>query len=164
MNDPKCKRFHRECDEFSLCVNIGEKGYVLAEHPNERFTIFYYAVYGRGKFGKIFDSDFKMIESGCISDVQDYVNDEVLFHALEDFHLIGFNTLNKNKKWKSRLIELNEKELILDNTNSFLICFDGNPTVNDKKFKRYEYSKVNMNKTYKIDLGDNGTLVLFSKI
>jgi len=25
MQDPKCRRFHRVCGDFSLCVNIGEK-------------------------------------------------------------------------------------------------------------------------------------------
>ena len=28
-----CRRFYRESGEFSLCVNIGKKDYVLAENP-----------------------------------------------------------------------------------------------------------------------------------
>jgi hypothetical protein len=164
MSSPKCKRFHRECDEFSICVNIGEQGYVLAEHYNERFTSFYYLIYGSGKFGRLFDSNYLNLCEKKIIDVQDYFYDEVIFHALEDFHLIGFNTYDKNVKWKSRLINLDEKKLIVSDTKSFLICFNGNPVVNDKKFKRYDYSKLNPNKNYEINLSDNDVLALFTKV
>ena len=41
-----CKRYYRNCNEFGICVNIGKKGYVLAEEPTERKTIFQYGIYG----------------------------------------------------------------------------------------------------------------------
>jgi hypothetical protein len=163
MRDPKCKRFHRVCNEFSLCVNIGEKGYVLSEHPNERFTIFYYLPYGSGKFGKIFESEYIFLDNKCIIDVQDYVNSEVLFQSLEDFYIIGFNTFDKNVKWNSRLVRADENVLELDSKKTFLICFDGKPIVNGKKFKRYDYSQVYSGKTYNIDLNGDGVLVIFSR-
>ena len=50
-----CKRYFRNCNEFGICVNIGKKGYVLAEEPTERKTIFQYGIYGIGKFARIFD-------------------------------------------------------------------------------------------------------------
>ena len=31
---PKCRRFVRGNSDFDLCVNIGQKGYVVAEHPD----------------------------------------------------------------------------------------------------------------------------------
>ena len=31
MTAPSCKRRFRNCNEFGLCVNIGQNGYVLAE-------------------------------------------------------------------------------------------------------------------------------------
>ena len=43
-----CKRYFRNCNEFGICVNIGKKGYVLAEEPTERKTIFQYGIYGVG--------------------------------------------------------------------------------------------------------------------
>ena len=39
-----CRRFYRECPEFNICVNIGKKDYVLAEDPQERYTIFQYGI------------------------------------------------------------------------------------------------------------------------
>ena len=50
-----CRRFYRECPEFNICVNIGKKDYVLAEDPQERYTIFQYGINGIGKFGRIFE-------------------------------------------------------------------------------------------------------------
>ena len=104
MEDPKCRRFYRVCGDFSLCVNIGEKGYVLAEHPNERYTIFYYGIRGSGKFARLFEEKYLTIEEGKLYDVQEYVNSNVVFQAEEDFHLIGFNTNDKNIKWQAQII------------------------------------------------------------
>lgn len=161
--DPRCKRFFRKCEDFSLCVNIGENEYVLAEHPNERFTIFYYGVKGRGKFGKPFESDHLMIESNVITDVQDYVNGEVLFQALEDFFLVGFNTLDKNVKWEAELLTKENKTVTSKPGRSFLLCLDGDVMVNDKKFKRYDYAEIFPEIEYSLNIKDNGALGLFSK-
>ena len=45
MIDDANKRFYRRCDEFAICVNIGKEGYVTAESPEDRNTIFQYIVY-----------------------------------------------------------------------------------------------------------------------
>ena len=44
-----CRRFYRVGNELSLCVNIGKKDYVLAEHPVDSNTIYYYGIKGSGK-------------------------------------------------------------------------------------------------------------------
>lgn len=165
MNDPKCKRFFRHCEEFSLCVNIGENGYVISEHPNERFTIFYYGVYGSGKFGRIFESEFINLDSKnrIIEDVQDYVHSKVLFEATEDFFIIGFNTLDKNIKWQAELLTSENKTVKVKKEKSFLVCLDNNVFVNDKKFKRYDYAEIFPEVEYKLDIDKSGTLGLFSK-
>ena len=59
-----CKRYFRNCNEFGICVNIGKKGYVLAEEPTERKTIFQYGIYGIGKFARIFDPNYITFEGG----------------------------------------------------------------------------------------------------
>jgi hypothetical protein len=165
MNDPKCKRFFRHCEEFSLCVNIGEKGYVIAEHPNERFTIFYYGIHGSGKFGRMFESDFINLDSKnrIIEDVQDYVHSKVLFEATEDFFIIGFNTLDKNIKWKAELLTSENNVVKTKIGKSFLVCLDGNVFVNGKKFKRYDYAEIFPEVEYKLDIDKTGGLGLFSK-
>lgn len=163
MNDPKCKRFHRICDDFSLCINVGERGYVLAEHPNERFTIFYYGLYGSGKFGRIFESDYVLIKSKELVDVRDYVHNEVIFQSLEDFYLIGFNTLDKSINWKAKLLNSSEKNIKVFKKTT-LICLDGNVLIDDKKFKRYDYSVLDPETTYECNfLNPNSCAVIFWK-
>jgi hypothetical protein len=162
MNDPRCKRFYRHYEEFGLCVNIGDKEYVLAEHPNERYTIFYYGVYGSGKLGRIFESDYITIESKKIVNVQDYLNDSVVFQSQEDFYLIGFNTPDKNIKWDAKLWENKENKLKVDK-RTILLCLNGNFLINEKKFKRFDYSVLEKEKEYNIDFLDNeSALGLFS--
>ena len=165
MNDPKCKRFFRKCGDFSICVNIGEKGYVLAEHPNERLTIFYYGVYGSGKFGRIFESDFIELDSkhNKIVDVQDYVHSKILFEGTEDFHIIGFNTFDKNIKWEAELLTKEDKIVTAKPGKSFLLCLEEDVFVNDKKFKRYDYAEIFLGIEYTLNIKDKGALGLFSK-
>lgn len=165
MRDPTCRRFHRNCEDFTLCVNIGEKGYVLAEHPNERYTIFYYGLYGSGRFGKIFESDFIELDSKHhkIVDVQDYVNSEVVFQAHEDFCIIGFNTMDKNIRWNARMLDKNIK-IVKEYKKSVLICLDGNIIVNGKKFKRYHYASLNMGEEYNLDLNQDSATVIFTQV
>ena len=132
MEDPKCRRFYRVCGDFSLCVNIGEKGYVLAEHPNERYTIFYYGIRGRGKFARLFEEKYLNIEEGKLYDVQEYVNSNVVFQAEEDFHLIGFNTNDKNIKWQAQIINTEINKYTTEYIKSYLVCLDGKILINGK--------------------------------
>ncbi len=151
MIDPKCKRFHRVCEDFSICVNIGEKGYVIAEHSNERFSAFYYPIYGKGKFGKLYDPNYKILESKKILDIQEYMEDSVVFQADEDFHMIGFNTLDKNIKWGCIQVTPDLKSIKLDSDVNFIICLNGKMKVNIKNFKRYDYAKLEKGKEYNLE-------------
>lgn len=167
LKDPKCRRFFRQCDDFNLCVNMGQKGYVLAEHPNERFTIFYYGIYGSGIFGRVFDEEKPIILDSSkheVVDVQNYVHDKVIFEATEDFYIVGFNTPDKRIKWKAQLIERGQEFLEVNHFKSYLLCLNGNPIVNMKKFKRYDYSLVSPDNEYKLVVRDDDVLILFSQI
>ena len=113
-----CKRYFRNCNEFGICVNIGKKGYVLAEEPTERKTIFQYGIYGIGKFARIFDPNYITFEGGKFYDVREYEKDNVVFEAQEDFFLIGFNKLD-DYNWEGRLIDKDESKLDLK-TNQFI--------------------------------------------
>lgn len=163
LRDPRCKRFYRQCEDFTICVNIGEKGYVLAENPNERFTIFVYGIYGSGKFGKIFESDYLNLNSNKIIDIQDYVHSKVLFEGTEDFYMIGFNTLDKDIKWEAELLTSENKSVVAKPIKSFLLCLNGDVSVNGKKFKRYDYTEIFPDKEYSLDIKENGAVGLFTK-
>jgi hypothetical protein len=164
MEDPKCRRFYRVCGDFSLCVNIGEKGYVLAEHPNERYTIFYYGIRGRGKFARLFEEKYLNIEEGKLYDVQEYVNSNVVFQAEEDFHLIGFNTNDKNIKWQAQIINTEINKYTTEYIKSYLVCLDGKILINGKNFKRYDYAQLKVGKEYNIEQSDNSVLIMISEI
>ena len=164
MEDPKCRRFYRVCGDFSLCVNIGEKGYVLAEHPNERYTIFYYGIRGSGKFARLFEEKYLNIEEGKLYDVQEYVNSNVVFQAEEDFHLIGFNTNDKNIKWQAQIINTEINKYTTEYIKSYLVCLDGKILINGKNFKRYDYAQLNVGKEYNIEQSDNSVLIMISEI
>ena len=164
MESPKCRRFYRVCGDFSLCVNIGEKGYVLAEHPNERYTIFYYGIRGSGKFARLFEEKYLNIEEGKLYDVQEYVNSNVVFQAEEDFHLIGFNTNDKNIKWQAQIINTEINKYTTEYIKSYLVCLDGKILINGKNFKRYDYAQLNVGKEYNIEQSDNSVLIMISEI
>jgi len=164
---PKCRRIEKYCEDFSLCINIGQKDYVIAEHPNQRYTVFYYGVYGSGKFGKVFEPDYLFFESKYddIADVHDYVNSKVLFEATEDFFLIGFNTLDKDVKWEAKVLTSKDKKTTLDSNKgkSFLVCLNGNCSINDKKFKRCNYTEIFPGIEYVLDIEEKSAIGLFSK-
>tara|TARA_R100001510_G_scaffold22258_1_gene19483 strand:+ start:286 stop:798 length:513 start_codon:yes stop_codon:yes gene_type:complete len=164
-----CKRCYRNCNNFAICVNIGRADYVLAEHPTNTNTLFYYVIYGSGKLGKMFSNDYITIKEGDFVDVRDTIHDYRTFHSLENFYLIGFNSIEKNERWDGRLIEKHEKTLDLHrlydnplpvNYKCFVVCLNGNPLVNGRKFKRYEYSEVIYPNDYQIELND-GVLGFF---
>jgi hypothetical protein len=167
MKDPKCKRFHRICDDFSLCVNMGEKGYVLAEHPNERFTIFYYGLYGSGIFGRVFDKEEPIIldaNKNLVVDVQNYVHDKVLFEATEDFYIVGFNTLDKKIKWDAKILDSKTTEIRGDCDKSYALCMNGSPHINGKKFKRYDYSLLLEDEIYDVTIKNDDIIIIFSQV
>ena len=161
------RRAVRHCEHFSLCVNIGKKGHVIAEDPRERFTIYQYNIYGGGKAGVMFEEGYIESQVGVLMDLRPHIHKKVIFEATEDFFTIGFNTLDKNQNWEGRLVKKNETKLDLNyirelEKETFLICFDGKPVVNNKQMKRYDYARINLSKDYDIKL-NNGALGLFFK-
>ena len=104
---PSCKRRFRNCNEFGLCVNIGQNGYVLAEDVETFESIFLYVVKGNGKIGKMFKTDYLDLNEGKFYDIKDYENDDVIFKSDEEFYLIGFNNINQDS-WEGRLLKSDE--------------------------------------------------------
>ena len=88
MIDDGNKRFYRRCDEFAICVNIGKEGYVTAESPEDRNTIFQYIVYGRGKAGIMFTEDYIEFKERELVDLRKYVHEYVMSYGSEDFFII----------------------------------------------------------------------------
>ena len=116
-----------------------------------------------GKFGRIFDPNPITLDANKkeIADVQDYVNDRVSFASDSDFFLIGFNTLDKDVKWAYKIITSNDDDFVFGSKKTFIVCLDGNPIVNNKKLKRYDYSQIYPNKEYNLNMNDKGVLGIF---
>lgn len=165
MKEPSCRRAIRAAKDFDICVNIGEKEYVIAEHPAERYTTFYYVVYGSGKFGRVFESDYVLLEEGNFYNVTDYVKDKVLFESLEDFYLIGFNTRDKDVKWEGKILKGKKIRNLTVERPSVIINFNKSPIhVEDKKFIRYDYAYLEPNKNYTMAVQKDYVIGLFHKI
>ena len=160
---PKCRRFVRDTIDFDICVNIGQKGYVVAEHPDIRYTTHYIITQGSGKFSRIFEENYILLDELKVYDVTDYVKDKVVFEALEDFYLIGFNPHFKDVKWEGKLIEGKPRKITVDK-RTVLINLNRPPIhVNDKKFKRFDYAYLEAGREYKLALPTGHITALFHK-
>ena len=72
-------------------------------------------------------------------------------------NLAGFNTLDTHQDWEGKLI----KESFMGDNDSWLVCFDGNPTVNDAILSRMDYAKLEK-KWYNVDI-NNSIVGVFKK-
>lgn len=163
---PKYKRFLKKYDEFILCVNVGEAGYVAAEDPSKIYTLYLYVIKGRGKLGPLFDSNYTTLDSeeGKLYDVSEYLYKPGAMEAETDFNYIGFNTLDKSVKWDGRLIKNTDSIVSINNPNSYFVCFDGQVTINGKEFKRFDYASAEVGKEYNVEIRKNSALGLFNKL
>jgi len=162
---PKYKRFLKKVDnEFAICAQIGDKGLTQVEYHNLRYTLYQYTVYGKGKYGVITDSGVKFEEHPDpfkrLLSTKDAMGKNTLFVADEDFHIIGFGSLDMNVDWDGKLVT---ESFVCDNDRSWMICFDGRPIVNEKELVMYDYAKLEVGKSYNIDIKD-GALGVFRKI
>lgn len=173
---PNYKRVLKKCDDFILCVNSGDAGYLGAGHPNLNYTLYMYTLKGKsivhritkgdGEYGVPFKYEYIIYDSpeGKLIDLSNYLDSYGFFEALEDFYYIGFNTLDKNIKWDGRLIEKNETELVIDKPNSYFVCLNDSAIINGKEFKRFDYAPLTVEKKYNIEFSDNCALGLFNKL
>ena len=42
-------RYHKKCEEFSICCEVGDKGVIFLENAEERRTLYQIIVRGSGK-------------------------------------------------------------------------------------------------------------------
>ena len=51
-------RYHKKCEEFSICCEVGQAGVIVLEKSTERYTSYQIVVKGSGKMAKVFESDY----------------------------------------------------------------------------------------------------------
>ena len=156
----KYTRFFKKCEDFSICSELGDSDCIVAEHTEERRTLYQIVVYGSGKVARPFESEFKVLDSSDNNfvNLKEYLHDHTIFHSIEPFHMYGFNTSEKNIDWDGRLVT----ESFTGDDKSWLICFDGNPVVNGKVLHKLDYTKLE-NKWYNVDV-NNSIVGIFKKI
>ena len=91
--------------------------------------------------------------------MKEHLHSPVMMETIEDFYMIGFNTLNKNEDWEGRLVTEN---ILRVDKESQLKCFDGHPIVNNKELSRFDYGKIYPDHEYSVDKKE-GVLGLFTK-
>ena len=154
------KTYVKKCEDFYVCAETGEKGAFGYEFVEDRKTMYQYIV--KGKISLITISDDDMTRQICSSDdglidVKKYKHRPLCCYADDDFFMIGFNTLHKNIDWVGEI----KKESFYGNDDSWLIVFDGNPSINGKTLKRFDYAKLE-SKKYDVNL-NNGVIGVFTK-
>ena len=160
MNLPK--KYYKKCGDFIICGYEADKGSIGNEYGGYRTTLYQIVVKGSGKIAKLFDSNVKdlSVSSGRLVDLKDLLGKDVVFQFTEDTEVFGFNTLDVKQDWNAELIT---DTFTASSDDSWIICFDGKSSINDKDFEKYDYCKVTKGTEYKVTL-NNGILVLFTKV
>ena len=160
MNLPK--KYYKKGGDFIICGYEADKGSIGNEYGGYRTTLYQIVVKGSGKIAKLFDSNVKdlSVSSGRLVDLKDLLGKDVVFQFTEDTEVFGFNTLDVKQDWNAQLIT---DTFTASSDDSWIICFDGKSSINDKDFEKYDYSKVTKGTEYKVTL-NNSILVLFTKV
>ena len=160
MNLPK--KYYEKCGDFIICGYEADKGSIGNEYGGYRTTLYQIVVKGSGKIAKLFDSNVKdlSVSSGRLVDLKDLLGKDVVFQFTEDTEVFGFNTLDVKQDWNAQLIT---DTFTASSDDSWIVCFDGKSTINDKDFVKYDYGKVTKGTEYKVTL-NNSVLVLFTKV
>ena len=161
MGLPKHREYFKKCEEFTICALRCDKGWIGTEHVQKVNGLYYYCIHGTGKFAVPFQEDYVEIKPKDFFNVKKYLNNHAMFEAFEDFYWIGFNRLpNENRDWDGRLIR---EDVLTVEKESWMICFDGHPVVNEKELSRFDYAKLTKDNDYTVSL-NGGVLGLFTKL
>ena len=159
MSLPRCKHYLKKLEKFSVCALKAEKGWIGIEPEPDSFGMYHYVYYGTSKIGIPFKGELFTVCDNQFFSMKEHLHSPVMMETLEDFHMIGFNTLDKNEDWEGRMVTEN---ILRVEKESQLICFDGNPIINGKELARFDYSEIYPNKDYEIT--KEGVLGLFTKL
>ena len=147
-------------DDFALCNIKVDSGWVGIHPVTENYGLYYYVYSGSPKIGVAFETTTFDISQKKLFSSKSYLNKSLILEVSDDCDILIFNTLDKSQDWTGSLVT---DTFTCDNANSYLICLDGAPSVNDKTLQKFDYSKLTSGKEYKISL-NSGVLGLFTKV
>lgn len=153
-------RYHKKCEEFSICSEVGESDLLFTETSEDRRTLYQIVVKGTGRVGEIFNDRYTILDEkdDNFVDLKKYIGTATIFQSYTPFHIYGFNTLNVENDWDGKLVTNSFR----GDDKSWLICFKGEPVVNGVTMKTMDYAKL-IEKDYDVILNE-GMLGIFTKI
>ena len=148
-------------DDFALCNIRMNKGWVGIHEADENKGLYYYLYSGSPKVGIAFESTLINLTKGALTPTKQYLNKSIIIEAAanDSCDILIFNTRDVSQDWSGSLVT---STFTCDNSNSYLICIDGTPTVNSKTLQKFDYSKLTSGKEYSVAL-NGGVLGLFTK-
>ena len=152
-------RYFKKCEEFFICGSTNKKKEVFAE-TSETLTLFYIVVRGGAKIVDPYNSTVINCSSREIVNIKPFLGKDriALFNKRDGYYeSYGFNPLNKSEDWSAKKITSS----FMGDTKSWIICFDGEATINGKLVKKFDYAKLE-DKHYEVEVG-NSLLGVFTK-
>ena len=154
------KRYMKKCEEFAICSETGSAGDVFVDRAIDNRALYHILIKGSGRGGFTFDSEY--VEADAQKQnfhcKKEYIGKDLIFQAYEDYHIFGFCPLDLKDNWYGGLIY----ESFDGEDGSWLICFDGRPSVNGKELQRMDYARLE-NKKYEVEL-NNSVIGVFKRI
>lgn len=154
------KKYLKRCEDFVLCGASGDNGEILIDGYPDNYAIYHIVVRGVGKMGALFESGYINLDQyeNNFVDTKKYLYSKRIYVPSEPFKIFGFNALEPEIDWSGRII----KDSFQGDENSWLICFSGEPIINDVKVLPLDYVKLK-NKHYNVKIND-GIVGLFTKL
>ena len=147
-------------DDFALCNIKLDFGWVGVHPKIDNYGLYYYLYDGSPKLGVAFETTLINLTKGDLTSTKNYLDKSLLLETSDSCDMFIFNTIDKTQDWTGSLVT---KTFDCDNSNSYLICIDGTPTVNSTTLQKYDYSKLTSGKQYSVTL-NGGVLGLFTKV
>lgn len=154
------RHFQKKCEEFTICGSNGYANTLYAHGYPDNYAIYHIITKGIIKMGSAFEEEYVILNANKnkFVNVKDYLYTSRIYLSLETYHIYGFNPLKPEEDWNGGLI----KESFDGDDKSWLICFEGNPIINDVLVKPMDYAKLE-NKHYDVTLND-AVVGIFTKL
>ena len=154
------QKFIKKCEEFVLCGGYGDANGIFTDGFPDNNAIYHIITKGCVKMGRPFESKFIELDakSNNFVDVKDYLYSQRVYTSSSPYHMFGFNAIDPNQMWDGRLV----RDSFDGDDNSWLICFKGEPIINNILLKPMDYAKLK-NKHYDVYLND-AIVGVFTKV
>tara|TARA_Y100000114_G_C11748464_1_gene322920 strand:- start:611 stop:1084 length:474 start_codon:yes stop_codon:yes gene_type:complete len=156
----KIQRFMKKCEEFVICGGYGDADTLFIDGFPDNKVLYHIIVKGNVKMARPFESNYVSFDSNSNNfvDVREYLYSQRVYLSTSPYHIYGFNPIETDQNWDGKLIN----KSFDGNDKSWLVCFQGEPTINGVSVKPMDYAKLE-NKKYEVNIND-AIVGVFTKI